>query len=77
MENDSDDFKIWDKDDVFWWNFSTRLNYMLYGSRHEPLCSRVYRQRPSIYRTAYIQAMDILFREKNHCLRVYKIWASR
>lgn len=50
---------------------SCLLNTVLLGNPKEPLCSRVYRQPPSPYRTHYLILMDIIFQEQDHCLRIH------
>lgn len=53
------------------WHLSCLLNFLLLGRSDEPLCSRVYRQPPSRFRTAYLKSMDRVFDENQHCLRIH------
>ena len=53
------------------------LNRMLMGNRYEPLCSRVYRSRPSRFRSAYLAAMNRLFNESSHCERIFLVYLMR
>lgn len=60
-----------------WWAASVRINRILCGNRSEPLCSRVYRQRPSACRTAFMRAMDLLFHECRHCESIHLRWTAQ
>lgn len=53
------------------WRASCALNLVLGGRSDEPLCSRVFGKPPSRFRRAYLMAMDKLFNESSHCLRVH------
>lgn len=77
MEYNFDDYRSsWDYESPLWWDASTALNRIFMGDCSEPLCSRVYRQRRSAFRTAYLRIMDIVFFEKNHCQRVHRRWIT-
>lgn len=61
------------------WEWSCRINYYLCnGRRDEPLCSRVFRQPNSWWRTAYIKSIDraaiIFLRDIHHCLYIHLDW---
>lgn len=57
-----------------WWKTSVTINRALCGDKTEPLCSRVYRQQPSAARSAFIRAMDLFFKEQDHCLMIHTRW---
>ncbi len=57
-----------------WWRTSVTINRALCGSRGEPLCSRVYRQPPSVWRSAFMRAMNFLFGEATHCEDIHARW---
>lgn len=59
-----------------WWSTSVRINRALCGDRTEPLCSRVYRQNPSIWRSGFMIAMNLLFRESAHCKGIHDRWTA-
>lgn len=59
------------------WRASCWINCALGGRADEPLCSRVYRQPESRWRTAYLRLMDLAFDEPDHCLRVHVIYLIR
>lgn len=56
------------------WQASCAVNRLLFGDRAEPLCSRVYRQPPSLWRSVYLFAADLTFKEYRHCWRVNRDW---
>lgn len=58
------------------WKWSCRLNTLLGGDPTEPLCSRVYRQPDSVWRTIYFEIMDWRFKEIHHCARIYGEWRN-
>ena len=41
-----------------WWTTSVTINRALGGQDSEPLCSRVYRQPPSLWRSAFMALME-------------------
>lgn len=53
------------------WKCSCALNALLGGRADEPVCSRVYRQGPSRFRSWFLDRMDRCFDETAHCLRVH------
>lgn len=57
-----------------WWITSVAINRALCGDRTEPLCSRVYRQNPSHWRSAFMRCMNALFRETHHCETIHARW---
>lgn len=57
-----------------WWTTSVKINRALCGDKTEPLCSRVYRQQPSAARSAFIRAMDLFFKEQEHCAMIHQRW---
>lgn len=57
-----------------WWITSVAINRALCGDRTEPLCSRVYRQNPSPWRSAFMRCMNALFRETRHCETIHARW---
>lgn len=57
-----------------WWAASLVVNRALCGSASEPLCSRVYRQRPSAWRSAFMFCADLLFGEPYHCAQINRRW---
>lgn len=57
-----------------WWTTSVKINRALCGDKTEPLCSRVYRQQPSAARSAFIRAMDLFFKEQDHCATIHLRW---
>lgn len=59
-----------------WWTTSVTINRALGGDRTEPLCSRVYRQRPSAARSTFLRAMDLFFKERDHCLMIHNRWTE-
>ncbi|WP_199260662.1 hypothetical protein [Paracoccus binzhouensis] len=59
-----------------WWSTSVRINRILGGQQSEPLCSRVYRQPPSWWRTVFMAAMDRAFAESAHCENVHSRWRN-
>lgn len=77
MENDHDDFDVWKHKNQVWWQASLLLNTILMGDGSEPVCSRVYRKRPSIFRKVFLRVMDMVFQEDNHCRRVHDEWMQR
>lgn len=60
------------------WTLSCLINAFLGGDVREPLCSRVYRQPPSRWRSAYIRTVDSvtarLWGDWLHCLHVHVRW---
>ncbi|MFD2439932.1 hypothetical protein ACFSS8_07315 [Paracoccus kondratievae] len=48
-----------------------------WGQRSEPLCSRVYRQPPSLWRSFFMALMDRMFRETAHCENIHLRWRDR
>ncbi|RDW14113.1 hypothetical protein [Paracoccus thiocyanatus] len=60
-----------------WWSASVCINRTLGGQQSEPLCSRVYRQPPSLWRSAFMVLMDRLFFEKAHCRNIHLRWRDR
>lgn len=56
------------------WKWSCRVNALLFGDPFEPLCSRVFRQPASRWRTRYLKAADFCFREVHHCLYIHLDW---
>jgi hypothetical protein len=57
-----------------WWTTSVTINRALGGQDSEPLCSRVYRQPPSLWRSAFMALMDRAFRESAHCRNIHIRW---
>lgn len=57
-----------------WWSVSVCINRTLGGRQSEPLCSRVYRQPPSRWRSMFMLTMDRLFREVAHCENIHLRW---
>ena len=53
------------------WKRSCALNALLGGRPDEPVCSRIYRQDPSRFRTWFLARMDRCFAENSHCLRIH------
>ena len=56
------------------WRASCCLNATLCGSRHQPVCARVYSWDDGWVRSVYLKAMDLAFGEHDHCGRVYRKW---
>lgn len=59
-----------------WWTTSVAINRALGGQNSEPLCSRVYRQPPSIWRSAFMVVMDQAFKEPAHCEHIHSRWRN-
>ena len=59
------------------WRASVALNTALCGDRSEPLCSRVYRQPDSLWRSVYLFTADLLFAEYQHCRNIHARWHCR
>ena len=57
-----------------WWSVSVCINRGLGGTPSEPLCSRVYRQPPSRWRSAFMALMDRAFAENAHCENIHSRW---
>lgn len=77
MEHDHDEFDIWVHKNPAWWQASLVLNIVLLGDANEPVCSRVYRKRPSVFRKVFLVSMDVAFQEESHCHRVHAEWMRR
>ncbi|MDQ7263987.1 hypothetical protein NM680_19510 [Paracoccus sp. PS-1] len=60
-----------------WWSASVCINRTLGGQQSEPLCSRVYRQPPSFWRSAFMALMDRVFAERAHCESIHSRWRDR
>ncbi|REF67173.1 hypothetical protein ATH84_102526 [Paracoccus versutus] len=60
-----------------WWSASVCINRTLGGQQSEPLCSRVYRQPPSPWRSAFMALMDCIFSETAHCETIHSRWRDR
>ncbi|WP_347267672.1 hypothetical protein [Paracoccus sp. (in: a-proteobacteria)] len=60
-----------------WWSVSVCINRVLCGTQSEPLCSRVYRQPPSLWRSLFMAAMDRAFAETAHCEQIHSRWQVR
>ncbi len=60
-----------------WWNISVCINRSLCGGRSEPLCSRVYRQPPSRWRSTFMALMDRAFAETAHCENIHLRWRAQ
>lgn len=58
-----------------WWTTSVAINRALGGQNSEPLCSRVYRQPPSIWRSAFMVLMDQALRSA-HCEHIHFRWRN-
>lgn len=60
------------------WKISCIINFLLGGDIREPLCSRVYRQPPSQWRSVYVHNIDAvaawLWGDWQHCLHVHVRW---
>ena len=59
------------------WRASCLINRLLFGDRAEPLCSRVYRQPVSRWRSVYLFVADMAFAEYQHCARVHRDWRGQ
>lgn len=59
-----------------WWNTSVTINRALCGDRTEPLCSRVYRQKPSLARWLFMRMTDVMFNETRHCAMIHSRWVE-
>ena len=61
--------------ETFLWRLSCAINVTLLGHPKEPLCSRIYRWRPSRFRSLYITVIDgtfkRVFNQDNHCLSIH------
>lgn len=57
-----------------WWSVSVCINRSLGGKPSEPLCSRVYRQPPSRWRSVFMMLMDRAFAESAHCETIHSRW---
>ncbi|MFH5773617.1 hypothetical protein ACHFJ0_05145 [Paracoccus sp. NGMCC 1.201697] len=58
------------------WHWSCRINACLGGRADEPLCSRVFRQPNSAWRSAYLRTADWAFGEEYHCLHIHLRWLT-
>jgi len=58
------------------WRASCRINALLMGDPTRPLCSRVFVQPNSAWRSAYLRVTDWAFDEPHHCLRVHLLWLT-
>lgn len=60
-----------------WWSVSVCINRTLGGHHSEPLCSRVYRQPPAAWRSAFLAVMDRAFAEADHCEMIHLRWRDQ
>lgn len=60
-----------------WWSTSVAINRALGGRHSEPLCSRVYRQPPSLWRSVFMATMDRAFKEVAHCENIHERWRNQ
>ncbi len=59
-----------------WWSTSVAINRALGARNSEPLCSRVYRQPPSLWRSLFMVTMDRAFKEAAHCENIHSRWRN-
>lgn len=59
------------------WERSCFCNRLLLGDKSEPVCSRIYRQPPSRWRSAFLRLMNWYFEESDHCHRLHRLWRMK